>query len=51
VTDTPQSVDFARRPPMPVTEYDQSVKRVNVGYELVLSLVHCFLRAAQGRPL
>jgi tRNA (cmo5U34)-methyltransferase len=45
VTDTPHSVDFDRRPPMPVAEYEQTVARVNVGYELVFTLVHCFLRA------
>ncbi|MCA1645312.1 MAG: class I SAM-dependent methyltransferase [Chloroflexi bacterium] len=49
MTDTPQSVDFDRRPPMPVAEYEQTVKRVNVGYELVYTLVNCFLRAL-GRP-
>jgi tRNA (cmo5U34)-methyltransferase len=30
---------------MPVAEYEQVVRRVNVGYELVLTLTHCFLRA------
>jgi tRNA (cmo5U34)-methyltransferase len=49
VTDTTQSVDFDRRPPIPVTEYEQTVKGVNVGYELLFTLVECFLRA-QGRP-
>ena len=48
MTDTPQSVDFDRRPPMPVNEYEQTVKGVNVGYELLFTLVECFLRT-QGR--
>jgi hypothetical protein len=48
VTDTPQSVDFDRRPPVPVNEYEQTVRAVNVGYELLFTLVECFLRA-QGR--
>jgi tRNA (cmo5U34)-methyltransferase len=49
LTNTPRSGDFDRQPPMPVNEYEQTVKRVNVGYELVLTLVYCFLRAL-GRP-
>jgi tRNA (cmo5U34)-methyltransferase len=49
VTDTPRSGDFDRQPPMPVTEYEQTVKAVNVGYELVFTLVYSFLRAL-GHP-
>jgi hypothetical protein len=48
VTDTLPSVDFDRRPPVPVNDYEQTVKGVNVGYELLFTLVECFLRA-QGR--
>jgi tRNA (cmo5U34)-methyltransferase len=48
VTDTPQSVDFDGGPPMPVNDYERTVKGVNVGYELLFTLVECFLRA-QGR--
>lgn len=43
------SVDFDARPPMPLSDYDQTVRRVNVGYELVLTLAHSFLRA-QHQP-
>lgn len=45
MTDTPQPVDFDARPPMPVSEYAQTVKRVNIGYDLVMTLTECFLRA------
>ena len=34
---------------MPVSEYEQTVQRVNVGYDLVFTLTHAFLRAL-GRP-
>ncbi len=45
MTDMPQPVDFDARPPMPVTEYEQTVKRVNVGSDLVMATTRCFLRA------
>jgi tRNA (cmo5U34)-methyltransferase len=34
---------------MPLTEYEQRVARVNVGYDLIMTLVHSVLRA-QHRP-
>jgi len=43
------AVDFDTRPPVPVNEYDQTVRRVNVGYDLLFTLTHSFLRAL-GRP-
>lgn len=49
MTDVPQPVDFDARPPMPVTEYEQTAKRVNVGYDLLFTLAGCFLRA-QHQP-
>jgi len=36
---------------MPVSEYEQTVKRVNAGYDLVLTLTGCFLRALQHPEL
>jgi tRNA (cmo5U34)-methyltransferase len=51
MTDASQSVDFDRRPPVPVDEYRVIVKQVNVGYELVLALVHSFLRALRQDDL
>jgi len=45
MTDVPQTADFDARPPMPVTEYEQTVKRVNVGYDLAFTLTGCFLQA------
>ncbi len=45
MTDVPQPVDFDARPPMPVADYEQTVKRVNVGYDLLFTLTGCFLRA------
>ena len=44
ITDQP-AVDFDTRPPVPVNEYDQTVRRVNVGYDLLFALAHSFLRA------
>jgi tRNA (cmo5U34)-methyltransferase len=49
MTDAAQPVDFDRRPPMPLSEYDQTVARVNVGYDLIMTLVHGFLRG-RNRP-
>lgn len=45
MTDVPQPGDFDSQPPVPVTEYEQTVKGVNVGYDLVFTLTYCFLRA------
>ncbi len=45
MTDGEPPVDFDTRPPMPVSEYEQTVQRVNVGYDLVFTLTSCFLRA------
>ena len=42
-------VDFDAAPPMPVGDYAQTVTRVNVGYDLLFTLTHCFLRALR-RP-
>lgn len=39
------SVDFDKNPPMPVDVYEQTVKSVNVGYDLTFLLTECFLRA------
>lgn len=51
MTDTPQPADFDTRPPMPVTEYEQTVNQVNVGYDLVLTITECFLRALRQPEL
>jgi tRNA (cmo5U34)-methyltransferase len=45
MTSERQSVDFDARPPVPVGEYAQMVRRVNVGYDLLFTLTQCFLRA------
>jgi tRNA (cmo5U34)-methyltransferase len=45
----PEPANFDVQPPMPINEYEQTVRQVNVGYDLVLTLAHCFLRA-QARP-
>ena len=42
---TEDGVDFDRRPPMPVGEYETTVRQVNIGYDLMFTLTHCFLRA------
>jgi tRNA (cmo5U34)-methyltransferase len=42
--DTPP-VDFDARPPMPLDEYERTVRAMNVGYDLAFTLTHCFLRA------
>ena len=49
MTQVPEPVDFDSRPPMPVGEYEQTVKRVNVGYDLLFTLTTCFL-GALGNP-
>ena len=38
-------IDFDKNPPMPLTDYEQTVKRVNVGYDLTFLLTECFLHA------
>lgn len=40
-----ESVDFDVRPPMPLAEYDQTVRQVNVGYELLFTLALAWLRS------
>jgi tRNA (cmo5U34)-methyltransferase len=42
---TDPSVDFDTHPPVPVDAYERTVKSVNVGYELFLTLTHSALRA------
>ena len=51
MTDSPQPGDFDKRPPMPVTDYEQTVKRVNVGYDLLFTLTQCFLQALRQPQL
>jgi tRNA (cmo5U34)-methyltransferase len=51
MTDQPQRGDFDARPPMPVLEYEQTVQRVNVGYDLALTLTGCILRALEQADL
>lgn len=41
------NADFDTSPPMPLTEYEQTVKSVNTGYELIFTLVHAYLRSLQ----
>ena len=43
----PTGRDFDTNPPVPVTEYRETVRRVNPGYELAFTLVHAYLRALQ----
>jgi tRNA (cmo5U34)-methyltransferase len=38
-------IDFDENPPMPLNEYEQTVKKVNVGYDLTFLLTQCFLHA------
>ena len=42
--ETAPAADFDTRPPVPIDEYEQTVKSVNVGYDLVLTLTHSALR-------
>ena len=49
MTDPPRPGNFDDRPPMPVTEYERVVARVNVGYDLLFTLALCLLRGL-GRP-
>lgn len=45
----PEPVNFDTRPPMPLSEYEKTVQRVNVGYDLAFTLTECCLRAL-GQP-
>ena len=45
MTNAPQPAHFDAQPPIPVNEYEQTVKRVSVGYDLVFTLTTCFLRS------
>lgn len=51
MTSEQQPVDFDAGPPMPVGEYAQTVRRVNVGYDLLFMLTQCFLRALEQPEL
>jgi tRNA (cmo5U34)-methyltransferase len=43
--DMPRSGNFDTQPPMPINDYEETVKRVNVGYDLLFTLADCFLQA------
>src|SRR5215468_7666730 len=45
MTEPPTPVDFDKNPPMPLDAYEQTVKRVNIGYDLTFQLTECFLSA------
>ena len=45
MSSSPQPIDFDRNPTVPVDEYDETVRRVNVGYELMFELTHALLRS------
>ena len=45
MTQPQPQVDSDKNPPMPLTDYEQTVKRVNIGYDLTFLLTECFLRA------
>lgn len=45
----PNRADFDTQPPVPVREYARTVAAVNLGYDLLFTLTHCFLRALR-RP-
>jgi tRNA (cmo5U34)-methyltransferase len=45
MTQPPTQVDFDKNPPMPLNEYEQTVKSVNMGYDLTFLLTECFLHA------
>src|SRR5689334_7124732 len=42
-------VDFDKNPPMPLDAYEQTVRSVNIGYDLTFQLTESFLRAL-GKP-
>jgi hypothetical protein len=39
------------KPPLPVAEYEHTVKSVNMGYEFILTLTYAFLRALRKPDL
>jgi tRNA (cmo5U34)-methyltransferase len=43
--ETPNPIDFDANPPVPVDQYDDIVRRVNVGYDLIFVLTQALLRA------
>ncbi len=47
--DTPPPVDWDNNPPVPVDQYDDIVRRANVGYEFIFTLTQALLRALE-RP-
>ena len=49
MTQPPPHIDFDKNPPMPLNAYEQTVKRVNIGYDLTFQLTECFL-SALGKP-
>lgn len=49
MTQPPTQVDFDKNPPMPLNAYEQTVKGVNIGYDLIFQLTECFLHAL-GKP-
>jgi tRNA (cmo5U34)-methyltransferase len=49
MTQPPNQVDFDKNPPMPLNAYEQTVKSVNIGYDLTFQLTECFLYAL-GKP-
>ncbi|GCE09631.1 class I SAM-dependent methyltransferase [Dictyobacter aurantiacus] len=44
-------IDFDKNPPMPISEYEQTVKSVNIGYDLTFQLTECFLQALDKSDL
>ncbi len=49
MTQLPTQADFDKNPPMPLNAYEQTVKSVNIGYDLIFQLTECFLHAL-GKP-
>ncbi len=45
MTQPPNQIDFDKNPPMPLNAYEQTVKGVNIGYDLTFQLTECFLSA------
>lgn len=48
---TEGGINFDTRPPMPVSEYETTVRQVNVGYDLGFMLTHCLLRSLGRKDL
>jgi tRNA (cmo5U34)-methyltransferase len=46
-----ERADFDTKPPVPVSEYEQIVRGVNVGYDLLFLLTHSFLRALRQQQM